>query len=111
MPEAERRRTEYRINLSLDDHIRVRFDRSGRNVIQFAVQYLARIADEWWPIARFDTAHGRAHMDISLPDGGQETRDWIFGDNNTALTFAIRDLQEKWPFYRECFERWQSGSR
>jgi hypothetical protein len=111
MPEAKRRRTEYRINLSPDDHVRVNFDRSSPQVLQFSVQYLARIAGEWQPIVRFDTAHGHAHMDISLPDGGQETRKLPFSNYNTALTFAIRDIQEKWPFYRERFERWRHESR
>jgi hypothetical protein len=111
MPETKQRRTEYRINLSSDDNVRVSFDRAGPRVLRFSVQYVARIAGEWQPIVRFDTAHGHAHLYISLPGGGQETRELPFSSYNTALTFAIRDVQEKWPFYRERFERWRHESR
>jgi len=106
-----KRRTQYRINLSRTDRIKVVFDRKGKKVVRFAVQYLANIENEWQPIVRFDTAHGRAHMDISHPDGSQETRDLSFDSYNTALTYAINHVKTRWRFYRERYERWKHGQR
>ncbi len=88
MPFPQRRRTQYRINLSFVDYIKVVFDRVGKEVVQFAVQYLADIEGEWQPIVRFDTAHEQPHMDISHPDGSQERRELPFDDYNTALSYA-----------------------
>ena len=100
-----RRRKEFTIVLSADDEVRVRFEREDKQVVEFAVQYLARIKGKWRPIVRFDTAHGRPHMDISHPDGTQETRTFDFYSYGTALTYAIRDVQQRWEFYRERYER------
>ncbi len=108
---SQRRRTQYRINLSRTDYIRVVFDRTGKRIVQFAVQYLANIENEWQPIVRFDTAHGYSHMDISHPDGSQETREMSFDNYNTALTYAINHIKTRWQFYRERYERWKRGQR
>lgn len=83
MSSPQRRRTQYRINLSFTDYVEVVFDRTGKEVVQFAVQYLANIEGEWHPIVRFDTAHGRSHIDVSHPDGSQETRELLFDNYNT----------------------------
>ena len=109
MPSPQRRRTQYRINLSFTDYTRVVFDRIGKEVVQFAVQYLANIEGEWQPIVRFDTAHGRPHMDISHPDGSQEKRELPFDNYNTALSYAINHVKTRWQFYRERYERWKHG--
>lgn len=111
MPSPQRRRTQYRINLSFADYIKVVFDRTGKEVVQFAVQYLADIEGEWQPIVRFDTAHGRPHIDISHPDGSQETRELSFDNYNTALSYAIHHVKTRWQFYRERYERWKRGQR
>ena len=111
MAPPPRRRTQYRINLSFTDRIEVVFDRIGKEIVQFAVQYLANIQGEWQPIVRFDTAHGRPHMDISHPDGSQETRELAFDSYNTALSYAIHHAKSRWQFYRERYERWQRGQR
>jgi hypothetical protein len=109
MLSPQRRRTEYRINLSFADYIKVVFDRTGKEVVQFAVQYLASIEGEWQPIVRFDTAHGRPHMDISHPDGSQERQELPFDNYNTALSYAIHHVKTRWQFYRERYERWKHG--
>ncbi len=44
-------------------------------------------------------------MDISHPDGSQETRMFPFYDYGTALTYAINYVREHWEFYRERYER------
>ncbi len=50
-------------------------------------------------------------MDISHPDGSQETREMSFDNYNTALTYAINHIKTRWQFYRERYERWKRGQR
>jgi hypothetical protein len=45
-------------------------------------------------------------MDISHPDGTQETRELKAGGYREALEQAIADLKVRWEFYRERYERW-----
>ena len=107
MPQRSRkpRREEFTVILTMEDEVRVRFDKEGPKIVDFSIQYLAKIHDQWRPIVRFDTAHGRPHMDISHPDGTQETRDLHFYNYNVALTYAIKNIQERWEFYRERYEK------
>lgn len=100
---ARRRREEFDIRLTDTDLIRVTFDRQNDHVVQFSVQYLAFVQHAWQPIVRFDTAHGQAHMDISHPDGRQDTRELPAQDYNDALTHAIQDVETRWEFYRERY--------
>jgi len=107
MPQRSRKpkREEFTVILTMKDEVRVRFDKEGPKIVDFSIQYLAKIRDQWRPIVRFDTAHGRPHMDISHPDGTQETRDLHFYNYNVAMTHAIRNIQDRWEFYRERYER------
>jgi len=89
----------------MEDEVRINFDKEGPKIVDFSVQYLAKIREQWRPIVRFDTAHGRPHMDISHPDGTQETRDIHFYNYNVALTYATKNIQERWEFYRERYEK------
>lgn len=106
MTKASRRREEFQQMFTEDDILLVEFDHLGRSVVKFSVQYLARIDQEWYPIVRYDTAHGYAHMDISRPDGSHETRKLKSKDYREALAIAIADLKARWEFYRERYERW-----
>jgi hypothetical protein len=103
---ARKRCEEYQQYFTDNDLLRVEFDHIGRAVSKFSVQYLARVAGEWQPVVRYDTAHGFAHMDISHPDGTQETREMKAGSYHEALGQAIADLKVRWAFYRERYERW-----
>lgn len=108
MPEriARRRREEFSIRLTEEDLIRVAFDKANDHIARFSVQYLAFLQNAWQPIVRFDTAHGHAHMDISHPDGFQDTRELYDQDYSAALTWAIRQVRTQWQFfYRERYER------
>ena len=106
MVKARKRREEYQQYFTENDLLRVEFDHMGRSVSKFSVQYLARIQGEWQPIARYDTAHGFAHMDISHPDGTQETSELKAASYREALVQAITDLKVRWEFYLERYERW-----
>ncbi len=108
MTRAGRRREEYQQSFTEGDALLVRFDHIGPVVTSFSVQYLAQLDENWQPIVRYDTAHGFAHVDISRPDGTQETRDLRISNYGDALIIAIEDIQSRWEFYRERYERWQS---
>ena len=101
---AQRQRKRFKIVLSDQDEVRVSFDLETGQVVGFAVQYLALIGGKWKPVVRFDTAHGRPHMDISRPDGSQETRTFPYHDYGTALTHAIGYIQERWESWRDRYE-------
>ena len=106
MAKVSRRREEYQQLFTEDDVLLVEFDHSGKSVVRFSIQYLARIDDEWHPIVRYDTAHGRAHMDISHPDKTQETRELKVRNYRDGLVMVIADVKARWEFYRERYERW-----
>ena len=106
MAKASRRHEVYRQLFTADDILAVQFDHIGRSVVKFSVQYIAHIRDEWQPIVRYDSAHGFAHMDISHPDGTQETREVKAKNHREALLMAIADIKERWEFYRQRYERW-----
>ncbi len=91
--------------LSGVDRLEVRLSRERRRVLNFAVQYIAQISDEWHPIVRFDTAHQRPHMDVLSARGAKETTELNELDKARAFTYAISDIKARWQFYRERYER------
>ncbi len=103
---VSRRHEEYQQVFTEDDVLLVTLVHVGSSVTHFSVQYIARIDDEWYPIVRYDTAHGRAHVDVSHPDKSQETRELTAPSYREALTMAIADVKARWEFYRERYERW-----
>jgi len=100
-----RRREEFEVQLADEDVLKVRFDRILKKVIDFSVQYLAWIEGLWHPIVRIDTAHGKAHMDTTHPDGAKTTKDLPMQDYNEALTWSLEHLKRRWKFYRQRYER------
>ena len=106
MAKVIRRREEYEQYFTEDDMLIVTFDHTGQLIAKFSVQYLARVNQDWQSIVRYDTAHGYAHMDISHPDGSQETRELKARTYREALSMAIADIKLRWEFYRERYERW-----
>lgn len=95
--------------LTHQDRVDVRFIKERGQILDFSVQYVAEIAGEWRPIIRFDSAHGEPHMNVTYPDGSSERRDFPapYGDYKTAMTRAIQDINQRWEFYRQRYERWQ----
>ena len=111
MTRPQRRREDFVVALTQDDEILVQLEREDGPVVEFSVQYRARLHGEWRAIVRFDTAHGYAHKDVSHPDGSQETQDLRLDDYGVALTRALSDVKTQWEFYRERYERWRDGAR
>ncbi len=74
-------------------------------IIEFRIQYEALIADNWHPIVRYDSAHGRPHKDTLHP-GATQTKEGYPGYSNAeVLTIGQRDIMENWPRYCARYER------
>ena len=95
--------TEYVIPLGHDGRRRTYHKRLQQNIIEFVVQYELFIEGKWYPVVRYDTAHGFAHKDIMTFGGKGIKHKLSFTDYNLALTFAEKDLKENWLRYRENF--------
>jgi len=75
---------------------------SGK-IVFFRVQYETKIGDDWYPVVRYDTAHGFAHRDL-LNLLGNIRKTPLFNQNyNDALSFAESDLKTNWLFYKHAF--------
>ena len=75
----------------------------GKKIVEFRVQLETVVKDEWHPVVRYDTAHGKAHRDILHPDGSQ-SKDWFEGYSiEEVLTIGQKDILENWSRYRDRF--------
>jgi hypothetical protein len=83
--------------------LRVRFSRNHGQIAAFLVQLEYCIAQRWYPVVRYDTAHGFAHRDILWPDGSQEKQVIPVDDFNDALTYAQHDLRMNYRYYCDRF--------
>lgn len=83
--------------------LRVRFVHDRGLVVTFLVQLESLLDDTWQPVLRYDTAHGRPHMDILDRSGRQISKRWLHEANAEAFTGAIADIKANWPQYIERF--------
>ncbi len=97
--------TEYVTPLGFDGRRRTKHIRIDNTITEFVVQYEINIKDKWYPVVRYDTAHGFAHKDILSYKGGIRKEMLPFDDFNLALTFAEKDLRDNWQEYRKHFLR------
>lgn len=98
------RETTFQFLLERDVAVRVRFTRHRGKITAFVVQLECQIAERWYPVVRYDTAHGFAHCDILKPDGSQGKRALPIHDFNEALTYAQDDLRMHYHRYCERFK-------
>ena len=68
----------------------------GDSITEFRIQYEALIAGQWYPISRYDTAHGQPHRDKLHPDGTQTKEIYANYSNEEVLTIGQRDIIENW---------------
>jgi hypothetical protein len=61
---------------------------------RFCVQYEAWIADEWTPIVRYDTAHGRSHKDLLHPDKTQSREELRGYSVEDVMVLGERDITD-----------------
>jgi len=97
--------TNFLIYLTIDDRIRhYHFSIKGK-VTGFVAQYEAFIVGKWYPIIRYDTAHGFTHLDRMHSNGSVEKIPLPYWDYNEALLFAQDDIKSNWEWYRERYEK------
>lgn len=85
---------------------RVRFALERDEVTEFVVQLECQFNGNWFPVVRYDTAHGFAHRDVLHPMEATEKTEMPVRDFNEGLTFAIRDLALNWDKHRARYEEW-----
>ena len=104
------RTVEFRRLLDYDNALRVMFETERGQILRFAVQLECQFAEdgERFPVVRYDTAHGYAHLDIIHLTNKEEKTEMPVQNYNEALTIAMNDIVEKRYGYRWRFEEWQS---
>ena len=99
-----RKRVEYKIRIGSNDRYRHLHIKETGKIVFFRVQYEIKIQDVWYPVVRYDTAHGFAHRDL-LSFKGDVVKTPLFNqDYNDALTFAEHDLKTNWEYYKKRFQ-------
>lgn len=87
------KKIEYIIRVEINDRYRhMHIHERGKYSI-FRVPYETRINDKWYPVVRYDTAHGFVHRDLMNINGDVKKTPLFNQDNNSALTFAENDLK------------------
>jgi hypothetical protein len=89
--------------LGVRDRIRVRFKKDRGKITEFVIQYETLVKDEWQAVVRYDTAHGRPHTDIIMPDGTKEKRLLHFPNFNDAFSYAEENVKINWECYRRRY--------
>ncbi len=80
--------------------------RKGR-MMSYIIKYMASIDNVEYEIARFDSGHDYAHMDILKPDATKERVVRFSGiDKENAVEFAIENFKLNYDIYRERFIKW-----
>ena len=98
-------KTEYIIRLGLFDRYRHRHIRERGKIVYFRIQYETMIEEKWYPVVRYDTAHGFVHRDLVNMKGEVVKTPLFIQDYNDALTFTENDLKANWDIYKERFLR------
>jgi hypothetical protein len=98
-----KREAEYVIRLGAFDRYRHNHIREKGKVVYFRIQYETMMGSKWYPVVRYDTAHGFAHRDLINKKGEVVKTPLFISDYNDALTFAESDLKANWEIYKERF--------
>ncbi len=101
---------ERRLDTTGAEWLRVRFTTERGQLTIFTVQYETTVEAQTWPVIRYDSAHGFAHVDVLAPDGSQVSKrplpDHLTLDQ--AFQLGITDIVQNWKTYRERF--WEAGN-
>jgi len=95
----------YPLSPDLQDRLRVRATKNKGRIVNFVVQYEARIQGRWRAVVRYDNAHRFAHRDILHPGCAVDKMPLNFPSLNLAFTFAVQDLKSLWRWYRYGYEK------
>jgi hypothetical protein len=94
----------------LDDEsrewLRVRITTDRGDVTNFTVQYETTVGDRRMPVARYDFAHGYAHLDLLDRRGALVSKRPLPGNPGPkeALARGLHDLITDRPRYRAGFQ-------
>lgn len=89
-------RKEFFRDLNSRTRLRVLIITERGRVKKFTVQLEARIGEYWTPIARYDNAHGFAHLDLLYPHQAPQKIRIRAVDLNDAVALAFADLVANW---------------
>lgn len=97
--------TQYRLSLSEEDRLFVKFRTRRSKIVEFVLQYHALTPKGWRTIIRYDTKDGIAHKDIYAYSKRKKTRPHeILGtDLNMIFTQALKDIKINWKKIKENF--------
>ncbi len=95
--------TEFIVNLDFGCRWRHHHASFKNQVIGFVTQLEIFFNGKWYPVVRYDTAHGYAHRDIIHYSGKADKSPFLFTDYADALNFAQSDIKLNWKKYREKF--------
>jgi hypothetical protein len=88
-----------------EDRLRHSHTMQKGRLVRFCVQYEALVGDEWTPIVRYDSAHGRPHKDLLHLDGTQTKEEFRSYSVEDVIVFGERDIKSNWRKYREAYEK------
>lgn len=90
----------------LGERTRIRHHHETRRgkLMAFVVQLEIELGGAWTPLVRYDTAHGRAHMDLYATPT-RKTKQPLDLSPAEAMTLAEEDIKENWERYQEEFLR------
>jgi hypothetical protein len=94
------RLVQFTLLLTLEDRRRRRHIAEKGQILKFAVQYETKVKGRWYPVVRYDTAHGYAHKHIFYPNGQQRKSRMQIANYNLALKVAEDDVRRHWPRYK-----------
>ena len=98
-----KKEVEYVIRIGTFDRYRHLHVKESGKILYFRVQYETKFNNIWYPVVRYDTAHGFAHRDL-LNIKGDIRKTPLFNQNyNDALVFAENDLKINWKNYKNRF--------
>lgn len=97
--------TDFFVDLTERDRIRIWFITERGDVQNFTVQYETIIDDMWYPVVRYDGWHGQPHRDSLDRTGHVRHKDWLQMSEGDALTYALDEVRQRWQQYREDFLR------
>lgn len=93
----------YIIRIGMSDRYRHQHITVRGKIVFFRVQYETKMVNKWYPVVRYDTAHGFAHRDLLNMKGEARKTPLFKQDYDDALVFAENDLKSNWEYYKERF--------
>lgn len=91
---------DYEILLASHARIIVSIKMVGGSVVSFVVRLVASRAGREVDVARYDTAHGKPHLDLLSASGSLREKRWLDVDRfEQALTLAVEDFKLNYEKY------------